>query len=236
MTDSKVKKKVKRKDNQFRTLVRKTHRHLSRTIKSQEDFADFKVAITLLPASINGHHILLSPDDRTAIMGAKSFDQMFVVLNQYWTFHQYELLEYIVQEYGNARLKKEMKAYVDDTDELEAQVGIDHFTAVRLCYQRPDSVAMDIRLSGTQHMLCDARLVQRSVAGQCGLHPHTVCTYQSTPGSTVLTLLIPYAVAGHVMATFRGMLPAGDILSRPLEERVVYTMDEAETEMHLPLV
>jgi hypothetical protein len=31
------------------------------------------------------------------------------------------------------------------------------------------------------------------------------------------------------------MKPAGDLLSRPLEERVVYTMDEAETEMYLPL-
>ena len=234
ITDPEVQKELKRKDNQFRTLVRKTHRHLSCTIKTGEGFADFKVSISYLPASLHGHHILLSPDDRTAIMEAKSFDQIFVVLNQYWTFVQYELLEYVVREYGNARLKKEMKAYVDDMDELEAQVGIDHFTAVRLCSPRPDSVAMNFHLSGTQHMLHDARLVQRSVAGQCGLHHHTVRTYQSTPGSMVLTLLIPYAVAGHVMAMFHGMMPAGDILSRPLEERVVYTMDEAETKMHLP--
>ena len=45
---------------------------------------------------------------------------------------------------------------------------------------------------------------------------------------------VPYAVAGHVVASFRGMLPAGDLLSRPLEERVVYSMDEAETEMYVP--
>ena len=65
-------------------------------------------------------------------MAAKSFAQIFVVLNQYWTFVQYELLEYVVQEYGNARLKKEMKAYIAAMDELEAEVGIDHFTAVQL--------------------------------------------------------------------------------------------------------
>ena len=234
ITDPEVQKKLKRKDNQFRTLVRKTHRHLSRTIKTGEGFADFRVSISYLPASLHGHHVLLSPDDRTAIMEAKSFDPIFVVLNQYWTFHQYELLEYIVQEYGNARLKKEMKAYVDDMDELEAQVGIDHFTAVRLCSPRPDSVAMNFHLSGTQHMLRDAHYIQQSVAEQCGLHHHTVRIYQSIPGSMFLTLLIPYAVAGHVIAMFREMLPAGDILSRPLEERVVYSVDEAETEVHLP--
>ena len=227
---------VKRKDNQFRTLVRKTHRHISRTITTQQGIADFRVAISYLPASRHNHHILLSPDDRTAIMEAKSFDQIFVVLNQYWTFVQYELLEYVVQEYGNARLKKEMKTYVADMDELESQVSLDHFTDIRRCSPRPDSVAMNVHLSGSQHMLCDARQVQRSVAEQNGLHPHAVRTLQSTPGSTILTLLVPYAVAGHVVASFRGMLPEGDLLSRPVEERVVYTMDEAETEMYLPLV
>ena len=238
ISDAEVKSKVKQKDNQFRTLVRRTHQHISRTIKTKEGerFADFKVAVTLLPASLNGHHILLSPDDRTAISNASSFDQIFVVLNQYWTCFQYELLEYVVQEYGNDDLKKEMKEYIADMDELEAQVGINRFTAVKLCSPRPDSVAMAVHLSGSQHKLCDTRLVQRSMAEQCGLHPHTVRTFQNTPGSTIVTLLIPYAVAGHVMATLHGMMSAGDLLSRPLEERVVYTMDEAETEMYLPLV
>ena len=231
-----MRKKAKQKDSQFRTLVRRTCRHLSRTITTQEDFSDFKVAVTLLPASLDGHHILLSPDDRKDISRAKSFDQIFVVLNQYWTFFQYELLEYVVREYGNDDLKKEMKAYVEAMDEFETKIGIDHFTLVKLCSSQPDSVAMEIHLSHSKHMLCDARNVQRSMAEQCGLHPHTVRTYRSTPGSTILTLLIPYSVAGHVMATLQGMLPTGDLLSRPLEDRIVYTMDEAETEMHLPLV
>ena len=103
----KVKKKVKQKDNQFHTFGRKT----LRIIKTKQGIANFRVAISYLP-SLHNHHILLSPDDRTAIMEAKSFDQIFVVLNQYWTFVQYELLEYVVHEYGNAWLKKEMKAYI----------------------------------------------------------------------------------------------------------------------------
>ena len=102
-------------------------------------------------------------------------------------------------------------------DELESQVNLDHFMAKGRCSPRPDSVALNIHLSGSQHRLRDARHVQRSVAEQTGLHPHAVRTLQSTPGSTIRTLL----------ASFRGMLPAGDLLSRPLEERVVYTMYEA---------
>ena len=231
-----MKKKVKRKDNRFRTLVRKTHHHISRTITTRQGIADFRVAISYLPASLHNHHILLSPDDRTAIMEAKSFDQIFVVLNQYWTFVQYELLEYVVQEYGNARLKKEMKAYIADMDELESQIGLDHFTDVRRCFPRPDSVALNIHLTGSQHKLCDARNVQRSMAEQNGLHPFAVRTLQNTPGSTILTLLVPYAVAGHVVASLHGMQPAVDLLSRPVKERVVYTMDETETEMYLPQV
>lgn len=116
--------KLKQKDIQFRTLVRMTCRHLSRTITTQEGFSDFKVAVTLLPASLDGCHILLSSDDRNAISRAKSFDHIFVVLNYYWDFVQYELLECVVREYGNFHLKKEMKGYVEAMVELQAQIGI----------------------------------------------------------------------------------------------------------------
>ena len=234
ISDAEVKSKVTQKDTQFRTLVRKTQQHLSRSKKG--DFAAFKVAITYMPASPHGHHILLSPDDRNDIMKATSFDQIFVVLNQYWTYSQYELLAYVVQEYGNDGLKEEMKKYRTDMEELEVQISTNHFTIVELCYPRPDSIVIEVHLSGSQHKLHDARFVQLSVAEQCGLHPHTIRTFKCTPDPTVITLLIPYAVAGHVMATLYGMKPAGDLLSKPMEERVVYTMDEAEIEIYLPPV
>ena len=184
LPDAELKSKVNQKDNQFRTLVRRTHRHLSRTIKTQEgeDFADFKVAITLMPASLYGHHILLSSDDCSAIMNATSFDQIFIVLNQYWTFIQYELLEYVVQEYGNDDLKKEMKRYRADMEELEAQAGIDRLMAVKVCSTQPDSIAMEVDLSDSQYKLWNAHLMQQSVAEQCGLHPRTVHTLKADTG------------------------------------------------------
>ena len=198
--------------------------------------SDFKIAISLLPASLHGHHLLLSPSDRDSIIKAKSLDHIFVVLNQYWTFVEYELLEYVAMEYGSTHIKKEVRAYVADMDELEVVIGIDHIKAMNLCYPRPESVAIEAHLSGTNHTLHSPRLVQRALAEHCGLHPHTVRTHQSTIGSTIITLLIPYSVAGHVLATLRGMASAEELLSKLVEERVVYTMDEAETEMHLPLV
>ena len=212
---------------------------MSGVITTTEEFDDFKVAISYLPASLNGHHIVISPGDQLVIASATKIIQVIIVLNQYWTFVHYELLEYVVQEFakGNVALVNEMKAYIADMNEFEKEIGIDHFTALQLCCPRPDSVAMDVHLSGSQHKLYDSRLVQRSLAEQCGLHPHTVRTHKSNPGgSTIFTLLIPYSVAGHVLATLRGMPLASEILSRPPEERTVYTMDEAETEMFLPMV
>ena len=231
-----IRRKLKRKDYQFRTLVRDTQRHLRLTIKTKEDFDDFKIAITLLPASLDGHLILLSPSDRNEIKSATEIPKIFIVLNQYWTFVQYELLEYVVQEYGSTNLKKDMKAYVTEMDELETEIGISHITAVQLCFPRPDSVAMEVHLSGSEHTFHNPRLVQRALTEQCELHPHSVRTYQSVPGSTIITLLIPFSVVGHVLATLRGMAPARDLLSRAVEDRLVYTMDEAETEMYLPMV
>ena len=116
-----MKRKLYQKQNKFRTLIKNTQRHLNRTITTKEDLDAFKVSITVLPASLDGHHILLSPEDRTAISQATDTAQIIIVLNQYWTFVQYELLEYIVGEYGNATLKREMNAYVADMEELERE-------------------------------------------------------------------------------------------------------------------
>ena len=189
-----------------------------------------------MPASLHGHHLVLSPEDRREIAESQLLDPIFVVLNQYWTFVQYELLEYVAKQYGSTALLEEMEAYVAEMDELEEEIGIDHITAVRLCYQRPNSVAIEVHLSSIHRTLSSLRQAQRSLAEQCELHPHTIRTYQSIPGSTVLTLLIPYSVAGHVLATLRGLQPARELLSKPVEERVIYTMEEPETEMHLPMV
>ena len=178
-SDAELKSKVKQKDNQFRSLVKRTHQHLSRTIKTQDKaFTDFKVEITYMPASPHGHNILLSPDDRRDIMKATSFDQIFVILNQYWTFVHYELLEYVVQEYGNNDLKMDMKRYAANMEELEDQVGIGRLTTVKLCSPQPNS---EVHVSGSQNKLRDASAhpVQQSMAEQCALHPHTVRTLKA---------------------------------------------------------
>ena len=239
IADPKIREKSLQKDFQFRTLVRKTYQCLSGVITTTNKFNDFKVAITLLPASLDGHHIVISPDDQQVIVSAKTVVQIIVVLNQYWTFVQYELLDYVVQEFTekNVILMNEMKAYIADMNEFEAEIGIDHFTALQLCSPRSNSVAMEVHLSGSQHKLHNYRLIQQSMAQQCGLHPHTVRTHETNPGgSTIFTLLIPYSVAGHVLAVLRGMPLARELLSKPLEERKIYFMDEAETEMFLPMV
>ena len=239
IADPKIREKSLQKDFQFRTLVRKTQQCLSGIIKTANKFNDFKVAITQLPASLDGHHIVISPDDQQVIVSAKTVVQIIIVLNQYWTFVQYELLDYVVQEFteGNVILMNEMKEYIADMNAFEAEIGIKHFTGLQLCSPQSNSVPMKLPLPGSQHKLRDSRLIQQSMAQQCGLHPHTVRTHEANPGgSTIFTLLLPYSVAGHVLAVLQGMLLARELLSKPLEEREVYFMDEAETEMFLPMV
>ena len=231
--NTEVKEMLKRKDNQFLRLLRNTRAHLSRTYRTPQELDDFKVAISFIPAMRHDPIFVLSPSDRREIQNATSFAQIFVVLNQYWNSVHYELLEYVIKEYGNASLKKEMRAYVQDFDELEAQIGIDHFNTIKLCSPRPDSVAFNIDLVGIEHTRHDARIVQRSTADHFGMHSHTPRILQSIVGYTKLTLLVPYEVARYVMYTFHQRLIAVNLLSRPLEERVVF---KAKAELSVTLV
>ena len=225
-----VRRKLKQMDYKFRHIIKEVQQHLSCTITNDDELNAFKAEVTVLPASEDGQQRVLSPDDCKEIISATNTTPVIIVLNQYWSCFDYKLLEYIVDKYGNPILKKEMKAYVDDMDKLEEEIDLSEVQNIPLCFPCPDSVIVECHLAGTQRPLCHARRVQHSFARKARLHPYAVHTYQGRPGSIVLTIIIPHSVMFQALASLRGSSPAHDLLSKPLEERIIYSMDEDETE------
>ena len=71
-----------------------------------------KRCITLLPASTKDQHIAFIRENLREIKESKCMEDIFLLLNFYWDFLNYTLLEHIVTEFGNNDTKAAMGKYV----------------------------------------------------------------------------------------------------------------------------
>ena len=71
-----------------------------------------KRCITLLPASTKDHHIAFIRENLSEIKESKCMEDIFLLLNFYWDFLNYTLLEHIVTEFGNNDTKAAMAKYI----------------------------------------------------------------------------------------------------------------------------
>lgn len=76
------------------------------------DLLQLKVHITQLPLSMKHLHIKFFSGSLTAINDAKSVVEIFGILGQYWDFLNCSLLHHIIDAFGDKRLKKDAKRYL----------------------------------------------------------------------------------------------------------------------------
>ena len=86
-----------------------------------------KRCITRLHASIRYQHIAFIRENMRAITHAESLEEIFGVLNLYWDFLNYTLLEHIVNEFGNNDTKAAMANYVTELVEFRKATKLSDF-------------------------------------------------------------------------------------------------------------
>ena len=80
--------------------------------------------VMLLPLSIRADHYRFLKENLLNIEKAESIDEIFMYLNLYWTFIDYQLLEHIIRKHGSDYLKAKMEEYVQDLDKFKSTTTI----------------------------------------------------------------------------------------------------------------
>ena len=217
---------MKKKDEKFRKFVIKVYNYLLRV---PTDLNEFRVFISLIPAPLKMKNILWSRDDLQAILKATELCQIFGILNQYWDFLHFELLAVIVDEYGDAKLKKEMQDYCKDVEEFEQTVSL-HMLKSRPC-TRSGSALIEAEVKGnlSDHTLKDARQFRYSLAQEYGLHPYTINLSTVDPGSVCFKLWIPDIFAPHMILQSESkhhFFKEKHITKLMIDERCVFRAEE----------
>ena len=107
---------------QFLRIVGHTKTEFSR--KPIQFVDELRITLTLLPLSNKFKHLQFLREEKQCIMNASSVDKIFEILDKYWNYSDYALLQRLVHKFGDSALKKEMSEYVAALEQFEKRTTI----------------------------------------------------------------------------------------------------------------
>ena len=97
-------------ESKFRTFVDKTYQE----VNSKMDPSVFLSRITCLPVSARTQHRSFIEEKLINIPPPITFAKIWTILNLYWDFLNYGLLEHVISNFGSEDLKQNMQEYVHE--------------------------------------------------------------------------------------------------------------------------
>ena len=94
-------------ENRFGDLVDKA----CREVKEIDPHILFS-RVTCLPVSVRRQHRTFIEEKLTNIRPPAAFESIWSILNLYWDFLNYGLLEHVINQCGSEELKQEMQSYI----------------------------------------------------------------------------------------------------------------------------
>ena len=150
----------------------------------------------------------LLDEHRQEIKGAKSISEIFIILNAYWNYLNYEVLEYIIEHYGTSEDTERLRKYKERLHDF--------------CKRRIFELPMPVRGNGTEnklspkqeklHVKLDVQKdipseqfnqIKGKIAKILHVRPATLQICSIAEGCVQLTFLIPKFVAHEIFPLSR---------------------------------
>ena len=102
--------------------------------ESNQTVGEFRISFLLcLDVFERDRHANFFESKANALCQASTFDALFMVLNLYWDYLNYHLLECLVRKYGDADTKRSMKEYVEDVSSFMEATTLQVFWKIEPC-------------------------------------------------------------------------------------------------------
>ena len=204
-----------------------THTKICFMKKPQSFLLEFKVTLKTLPLAKRHHHLTFLKDKKGRIMEAKNTDEILDILEPYWNYVDYALLEYLIKEFGADELQKEMKSYITDLEQFEKKTSVQDFNLavedqrVLPAHFRTITVTQD--KDPAKCSLYEVRQFKNEVVNGSTLHEYTVYLQGVQCSSVMITLAYPPEAHNYVV-----LLLVFDELFKKTRGVVIKTIDSAE--------
>ena len=171
-------------------------------------------------------------------MNAKSIDDIFEILDDFWDYTDYTLLQHLVERFGEEALKKEMSEYVAALEQFEKGTTIQESNTAssssryprrntnrnqfpfEYLYNFSSTVDLQLHRDPAVYTLYDARQLEESVSKRACLEPYTVRLQRVRPSSVAMTLTCPLVALELILeALEKDFLETHQIVSVTIDEK-----------------
>ena len=184
-------------EEKFISVLNHTKMEFSR--KPAEFLNELRTTIVTLRVSSRFKHLQFLTSERERILNASSVDEVFMILDDYWDYTNYALLQYLVQTFGENTLKREMSEYVAALEHFEKKTTIQESESAgsnnrrrkRSLHDGYEFSTVDIQLRKDPKVctLYEARQEEESVAKRACLEPYVMRQRKVSCHSVVIGLV-----------------------------------------------
>ena len=194
---------IKNKAAMLRTKFRRVLVHtkicfMDKEEESKKFLRDFKVTLTSLPH-----------EKKEEIKKANNVDEIFDILEPYCNYVDYDLLEYIIEEFGTSDLQEEMRKYIAELERYEKKTTVHDFSlatqgkVVVPAHYRELAVKLD--KDPNECTLHDVRQFKRSVENESTLESYTLLFRGVICSSVEIILAFPPEAHAKLLEVFKNM-------------------------------
>ena len=193
----------------------------ARVLSAQDDMIHNKVEVRHLRHSIirlprdlkSEHHSFLSKKVKKKLEKAKTIEAIFLIVDDYWNFLNYSLLEHIIDRNASDDIKKEMAEYIAQVSAFRRKTRLDKFSKIYKRNERKVDETFrtlvtehDIHLSTTT--LETVEEIRHDICSELSLEEFSLQLAAVAPGSLVITWLVPQSLVAYIQKSVKLSSPA----------------------------
>lgn len=186
----------------FISVINSANVCLTRIRSTPEKFYYFKIDLTRLPLSKRYKRLYFLQKKKKKIIRAKGVQAVFDILDPYWNYVDYSLLDYIVKKYCDSTVKKQMKKYKCKLHKFEKETSVKDYTLAvpddRRFPQGLSALTATLNIDAEKCSLYSIRRIKESIAEQASLQQYAVYTKDIHASSVVLTIAFPRTARKHI--------------------------------------
>ena len=139
------------------------------------------------------HNVSVLQEFTDALKAAKSIEEVFYIINPYYSYFNYELLQTIVEVHGSPKDKEMMQQYLDDFSEYCKKVPCVEFYGESPSSNLPKQTKLKFKLKYEMDLLKleHIREIRRQIAKILKVRSSVLFLHSISDGCTEITFLIP---------------------------------------------
>ena len=157
-------------------------------------------ACSMTNSSKNRSSATLFQDHEEALIAAKEIEDIFIVINPYFSYFNYELIEVIVDVHGAHEDKENMQQYHNEfSDYCKKMPCIEFNEECSSSESKRTKIKFKLDFDRNQLKLGDVKHIQRRIAGILHVKPSILYLHCIEDGCMLITFLIPTSFVGGLM-------------------------------------